>query len=595
MSENADRGWKILAFFLALAIMFVIAGNDDPVSAAPLAAPTPNPGAMTVYSVSNANSVDINVQNVFTDTSGFNFSFWGSVPANSTVVYHVSQMPQVPSPFNGSLNLFSNQPFTAEVVSYDYPGSPTATATTTSTATSTPTLTNGTTATPTPSATPTLTPTSLISPTSTLTQTATPSGSPPPSATPSPMPSLGDVLLSADFEEASFSAGGWTLDVNGTGATAQLVATPVWSGYQAASFSTLTQQNGEHAFAMTNLSWPASNVETASAEVMPQTSAVQLYARIFSLETRGPGSWVTRAGFALGPTEFAVVYTTRDGILHYQNTSLTYQAGQWYNLTTTVDDRGANPSLTFLINGQNVYSLVDTTTGSQTDRPAVVEVGFGPGDWGSNTGTVTIDHVIAADGTTIPTATPTTPATATPSATSIVFSTPSGSPTDSPTATATVSPEPSPPSIIVTIIASSMVRVIVPPQTGSADSIVRVVASVPSTPVQIDPVNGEYQQFLTILVQATDAGGNEVHQLTVPATISITYRPAPGTNPSLAQISTLDLNGNVQVLSTQVVSNGDGTYTATAQTPHFSTFALSAPTSGALVRQIFIPIVNGAP
>jgi len=140
-----------------------------------------------------------------------------------------------------------------------------------------------------------------------------------------------------------------------------------------------------------------------------------------------------------------------------------------------------------------------------------------------------------------------------------------------------------------------MVRVIVPPQTGSADSIVRVVASVQSTPVQIDPVNGEYQQFLTILVQATDAGGNEVHQLTVPATISITYRPAPGTNPSLAQISTLDLNGNVQVLSTQVVSNGDGTYTATAQTPHFSTFALSAPTSGALVRQIFIPIVNGAP
>jgi hypothetical protein len=61
-----------------------------------------------------------------------------TVPVDSTAVYHVRDIPQVVSPFNGNVRIEAALPFTAEVVDYDYP--PTATPT------------------PTPMVTPTLTP-----------------------------------------------------------------------------------------------------------------------------------------------------------------------------------------------------------------------------------------------------------------------------------------------------------------------------------------------------------------------------------------------------------------------------------------------------
>jgi len=42
--------------------------------------------------------------------------------------------------------------------------------------------------------------------------------------------------------------------------------------------------------------------------------------------------------------------------------------------------------------------VVDTTSGSQTDRPVVVDVGYGPGDWGTNSGAVIVDNVVVSAG-----------------------------------------------------------------------------------------------------------------------------------------------------------------------------------------------------
>src|SRR5581483_8103071 len=121
--------------------------------------------------------------------------------------------------------------------------------------------------------------------------TVTPTGTPTAGA--------GNTLLSGGFEEASFAAGGWSTDVGGTGSAAAIVTSPVFSGSHAARFTTTTQQNGEHAYVLQGFGWPASNVVSAQAYVQPQVASLQYYSKVFGLETRGPNSWTTRAGFTV--------------------------------------------------------------------------------------------------------------------------------------------------------------------------------------------------------------------------------------------------------------------------------------------------------
>jgi hypothetical protein len=274
-------------------------------------------------------------------------------------------------------------------------------------------------------ATVTSTPTSTPTATATATATATPTVTPTATVNPS------QILFSDGFEGGSFAADGWTLDVSGTGSTAQIVTAPVWSGSKAAQFTTQTQQNGERAFAEASLTWPSSQIVEATAMIQPNVSAIQYFSRVFSLDTQGPHSWGPRAAFALGPGTFGAIYTTRDGSVNYVDTGVPYQSGQWYQLALLVDYRETNPVFTFRINGATALSVTDTTTGSDTDRPALIVVGFGPGAWGTNSGAIVADAVIAWNAANLPTPTPTATATATPTWTA----TPTR--TRTPTATAT--------------------------------------------------------------------------------------------------------------------------------------------------------------
>ena len=106
---------------LAIVGVFVGSSRSGRAFADTSASLTPGPGAMTIYSVTNPNSTPVNVQHVISDGSGFNYSFWSQVPAGGTAVYHLESIPQIPSPFQGTLNLYGNQPFAAQIVGYDYP------------------------------------------------------------------------------------------------------------------------------------------------------------------------------------------------------------------------------------------------------------------------------------------------------------------------------------------------------------------------------------------------------------------------------------------------------------------------------------------
>ncbi len=82
---------------------------------------------MTVYRVANSNSVDLDIQHVIANASGFSYTFRSRVPANSVTTYHLRDIAQVPSPFQGSVTLSADLPFAAEIVGYDYPGAVTPT------------------------------------------------------------------------------------------------------------------------------------------------------------------------------------------------------------------------------------------------------------------------------------------------------------------------------------------------------------------------------------------------------------------------------------------------------------------------------------
>ncbi|MBX6771944.1 MAG: hypothetical protein IRY83_09480, partial [Chloroflexi bacterium] len=145
----------VLLALLIAGFVFVASTRPHFARATTLAAtaPTPGPGAMTIYAVTNQSTVTLNLQHIFSDSSGFYYSFTSQIPPSSTVEYHVKDMPQVPSPFQGSLTLRGDQNFTAQIVGYDYPSvTPTATASTV--ATVTPTATTVASTTPTRTSTP---------------------------------------------------------------------------------------------------------------------------------------------------------------------------------------------------------------------------------------------------------------------------------------------------------------------------------------------------------------------------------------------------------------------------------------------------------
>lgn len=110
----------VVALLLGAAIL-ASSRSARPALALTAAAPTPGPGAMTVYSITNPNSATLNVQQVISDSNGFSYTLWSDIPAGSTITYHLRDIPQIPSPFQGTLTLYASQPFTAQIVGYDYP------------------------------------------------------------------------------------------------------------------------------------------------------------------------------------------------------------------------------------------------------------------------------------------------------------------------------------------------------------------------------------------------------------------------------------------------------------------------------------------
>lgn len=131
----------LVSVFFVLVLAF---STTSVLGALPVPSPTPGLEAMTIYQVDNPNTSAITVQHTIKNLQSTPiYGFAATVIASSSAQYHLKDMTPVPYGFEGSVELVSNDSFTAAVVGYDYvptaTPTPTATATHTATPTSTPT------------------------------------------------------------------------------------------------------------------------------------------------------------------------------------------------------------------------------------------------------------------------------------------------------------------------------------------------------------------------------------------------------------------------------------------------------------------------
>ena len=155
----------------------------------------------------------------------------------------------------------------------------------------------------------------------------------------------------------------------------------------------------------------------------------------------------------------------------------------------------------------------------------------------------------------------------------------------------TVAPTATAPAVVASVVATTPVTVTVP--AASTIATVTVTPPPPATPLPPPPRNGT--TVSSLIVTAATSTGTPVTTLTTPAPVSSTFSVQPPVNPFSATFQTFDpVTGAAQPLATTVVANPDGTYTATASTPHFSTFVVTAgrPTVTS-VTPVYGPVAGG--
>jgi hypothetical protein len=143
---------------------------------------------------------------------------------------------------------------------------------------------------------------------------------------------------------------------------------------------------------------------------------------------------------------------------------------------------------------------------------------------------------------------------------------------------------------MTTVVDGATVDLSVPPETTP---IANVAVTTPSVTPTAGPISPAYQPLLAIQILATSGSYQPITQVDAPVTISLRFTPPPKTNAnmSLAQIYALDPSGNLVALSAQVVANGDGTFTITAQTSDLTTLIVFAPGKATPVPISYLPVV----
>jgi hypothetical protein len=349
------------------------------------AIPTPTgAGAASIYTITNPNIGAILVRHVFTQTGdGTTFAFTAAVAGSTTVTYHVIDMPEIPSPWNGTVTLECDQPFTAEIIGFDYPATPTAT--------------------PTVTALPTVPPT----PTMTPNPTATPS----PTATSTPVPPVTPALTGTPSSQAVVQVAASSDDVNEDGTAFDSTAATVWLGNGSSTTGSYT------GLRFANVVIPqGATISTAHLEVY--SAQGQWMNLSFSTQAEATGNSATFST-ASKPSQRPLMAQI---VTHSSNVN--WAANTWYSL----DEIG--PVIQAIVSRPdwqpgNSISLILKGTGGVWARKSVRSV---------DGGAAQAPRLVVAFATaTTPTPIPATVTPAPPTATNTPIPTSTPTPTDTPT------------------------------------------------------------------------------------------------------------------------------------------------------------------
>lgn len=84
--------------------------------AASVAVPSTRPGVASVYRIVNQNATALNVQEVYTSTTGQTYVNWTTVPPRGDSIVRMQDVNAVPNGFRGKVTLYASRPFTATLV-----------------------------------------------------------------------------------------------------------------------------------------------------------------------------------------------------------------------------------------------------------------------------------------------------------------------------------------------------------------------------------------------------------------------------------------------------------------------------------------------
>jgi hypothetical protein len=189
------------------------------------------------------------------------------------------------------------------------------------------------------------------------------------------LPAYGAVIFSDGFETGNHS--NWTnTTVSGTGLAEVLATNPYAGTYAGHYYRTSTGDVADQALAYKNFTAPAGNVVWAKGffrfDSIPSSSYTTVN-NVLSLNTTNLDQ--TKARFnAYSSTTLRCSYLNKDGTSYTSYWGTALSTGVYYALKISFDNSGANPVITWYVNGSQIATWTDTTTGTAY-TPTQVRVG----------------------------------------------------------------------------------------------------------------------------------------------------------------------------------------------------------------------------
>lgn len=202
-----------------------------------------------------------------------------------------------------------------------------------------------------------------------------------------------DSVFSDGFETGDFSA--WSSTSATSGESASIVTSPVYSGANAASFTSNGGGGYEKTYAIETLSPSLGTVSVEGTFMLSQNGIVESGDRIKLIELRSGSTVIAAAGLRQRTAGLSYWLETRDGTTYVESyAQSTTDVSQWFTMELQWTNDVTNGGGSLLVNGVSVIEVTGDNTSNYGDcsevRVGLTEA-YNCGSTTLNVDTVTID------------------------------------------------------------------------------------------------------------------------------------------------------------------------------------------------------------